>query len=188
MFCSQRPSHSRFGAALAGLALSATTLLAPLGALAPLGRLAGPVVAHAAAAQSPAEAIPGFEAHFFDLMNADRVANGLAPLAFDPALASIARWRSDDMASRGYFSHDIGGYQVFAVLKEQGISYQVAGENLAFNTYAPDTTVPAAEQALMNSPSHRANILRPDYTHAGVGIAIGADGRYLYTQLFTKQW
>jgi uncharacterized protein YkwD len=191
MFKNQHPRRARFSAALAGIAISAASLVAPLGAAVPhlpLAQLAGPAVAEAAPALSPAEAIPGFEAHFFDLMNADRAAHGLAPLAHDPALGSIARWRSEDMATRGYFSHDIGGYQVFTVLKEQGVAYRVAGENLAFNTYAPDATVSAAEQALMNSPSHRANILREDYTHAGVGIAVGPDGRYLYTQLFTKQW
>jgi uncharacterized protein YkwD len=133
-------------------------------------------------------AVSALEARMFDLVNGDRAAKGLVPLQHDPELASVARWRSEDMALRGYFSHDIGGYQVFSVLREMGISYRVAGENLAFNTYSAEMTVEAAEQALMQSPTHRDNLLRTDFTHLGVGVAIGADGRYLYTQLFTREW
>lgn len=92
------------------------------------------------------------------------------------------------MAARNYFSHDIGGYQVFQVLRDWGISYRVAGENLAYNYFGPDAAAAQAEWALMESPGHRANILRPDFTHVGMGVAVAADGRYLFTQLFRKEW
>ena len=137
---------------------------------------------------APSEAVMSLEQQFFDLMNNNRIASGLEPLSYDPELTSVARWRSEDMAARTYFSHDIGGYMVFSVLKEQGISYRLAGENLAYNYQSADRTVPAAETALMNSPTHRDNILRADYTHAGVGIALAPDGRVLFTQLFKTAW
>jgi uncharacterized protein YkwD len=181
---------------LARAAVGAALLLSPAltgfaGAVGPSPSLAVGV-AHADSLPSlgaaPGEAVASLEQQFFDLLNNDRVASGLAPLSYDPALSTVARWRSEDMATRTYFSHDIGGYMVFSVLKEQGISYRVAGENLAFNYQSADRTAPAAETALMNSPTHRDNILRPDFTHAGVGIAVAPDGRVLFTQLFKKAW
>ena len=172
----------RLRSALIGLALAAATAT-PLGGLLPAVS-----VAHADASLALLEAVLAHETAAIDLLNADRVANGLAPLEFDPSLATIARWRSEDMAMRGYFSHDIGGYQVFQVLRDQGVSYRVAGENLAYNYYSPEETARRAEIALMDSPSHRANILRADYTHVGVGVAQAPDGRYLFTQLFKKAW
>jgi uncharacterized protein YkwD len=147
-----------------------------------------PRVAHAESAYVPLELALSVETQLIDLVNADRAAHGLAPLQFDPSLATIARWRSEDMAARNYFSHDIGGYQVFQVLRDWGIPYRVAGENLAYNYHGADSAAAQAEVALMNSPAHRANILRADYTHVGVGVAVSTDGRYLFTQLFKKEW
>src|SRR5687768_1549534 len=86
---------------------------------------------HAEGLFAPYEAALAQETMAIDLVNADRVANGLPALEFDPGLATVARWRSEDMAARQYFSHDIGGYQVFQVLRDHGITYRVAGENLA---------------------------------------------------------
>lgn len=139
-------------------------------------------------ADAPADAVPSLETRFIELLNADRQAHGLEPLEPDSELASVARWRSEDMAERDYFSHDIGGYMVFQVLKDKGIDYRVAGENLAYNTHDANETAVAAQRALMNSPTHRDNILRPDYSHVGVGVAIGPDGKYLFTQLFKAAW
>jgi uncharacterized protein YkwD len=166
------------GVALAA-ALTGTAGLAP--AVAQANALPAPGAA-------PSEAVQSLEQQFFTLLNTDRAASGLAPLAYDPELSTVARWRSEDMAARAYFSHDIGGYLVFSVLKEQGIAYRVAGENLAYNYQSADRTVSAAAAALMNSPTHRENILRGDYTHAGVGISVAPDGRVLYTQLFKTAW
>ncbi|MGI8424849.1 MAG: CAP domain-containing protein [Chloroflexota bacterium] len=145
-------------------------------------------VAHADALAAPADARLSAEAQLIDAVNADRAANGLAPLAIDAELTDIARWRSDDMVARDYFSHDIGGYQVFTVMKDRGIGYRLAGENLAYNYQPLNKTVAAAEVALMNSPSHRANILREDFSHIGVGMAVGTDGKVVFTQLFMRGW
>ncbi len=177
---------NRLRSSLAGLALVAV-LAAPLGALGTLVP-AALRVAHAEGSFAPPEVTMAAESQALDLVNTDRAANGLPALEFDPTLATIARWRSEDMASRGYFSHDIGGYEVFQVLRDWGVAYRIAGENLAYNYYGQDAATAQAERALMDSPGHRANILRPDYTHLGVGVAVAADGRYLFTQLFRKEW
>jgi hypothetical protein len=144
--------------------------------------LAGPVPAIFASGID----IPAAEQQWLELINADRAAYGLPPLAPDPRLMEIARWRSEDMVARNYFSHDIGGYTVFEILRQRQISYQVAGENLAVNTFDDSLTVAMAESGLMSSPRHRANILRPDFTAIGVGIATGPNRLTVFTQLFLK--
>jgi uncharacterized protein YkwD len=159
--------------------LGATSLAGPL---APVTR-----VASADVLQAPSPL--ALEMAVFSLVNADRAAGGLAPLTIDPALVAVARWRSDDMAVQDYFSHDIGGVAgdtVFRVLREQSVTYRTAGENLARTYATPDQSPTLIEAALMDSPTHHANIMYPAYTHLGVGVAIAPDGRTLYTQLFRQ--
>ena len=140
-------------------------------------------VAHADALALPSLAVITAETQLLAAVNVDRVANGLAPVEYDAALSAVARWRSEDMVARNYFSHDIGGYMVFQVLKDQGITYGLAGENLAA-MYGTENTVARAQASLMGSPTHRANILQSEYTQAGVGVAIGPDGKHIFTQIF----
>jgi len=147
--------------------------------------------AYAAAPLAPAEVVLAFESQMLDLVNADRVANGLASLEFDPMLATVARWRSEDMATADYFGHDIGnvpGRRVFEVLRSKGVTYRAAGENLARLYIDTVESATVAEAALMNSPTHRANILQSGFTHLGVGVAVAHDGRVVYTQLFKTAW
>lgn len=126
------------------------------------------------------------EAAFLDLLNADRAAAGLPPLQADPRLMELARWRSEDLIARNYISHDIGGYTIGAVLQARQISYTLLGENLVLNTFDEARTVAMAEATLMSSATHRANILRSEFTLVGVGVAIGPNGRAAYTQLFIQ--
>ena len=167
--------------------------LAPLFALLVLiSPLAGREAALAAPPAIVAPAPPAFldvaaaEGQFLDLLNADRVANGLPALVADQRLMDLARWRSEDMVARNYFSHDIGGLTIFQVLRDRQIRFRVAGENLADNDFDEARTVPIAEAMLMASPGHRANILRPEFDLVGVGIAVAADGRIVYTQVFIQ--
>ena len=79
-----------------------------------------------------------------------------------------------------YFGHQspVSG-SPFDRLKAAGITYTRAGENLA---YAQSVAV--AHRALMDSPGHRENILRPEFTRIGIGVInAGAYGR-MVTQLF----
>jgi uncharacterized protein YkwD len=98
----------------------------------------------------------------------------------------LARWRSEDMVARNYFSHDIGGFVVAQVLRDRQIPFRLAGENLAYATYDDARTVPAAEGTLMSSAGHRANILRAEFNYVGVGVAAGPDGRVVFTQIFIQ--
>ena len=100
------------------------------------------------------------------LVNAIRVQNGLKALTEDWELSRVARIKSQDMKDNNYFSHTSPVYGTpFQMIKNFGISYRSAGENIARGQSTPQTVV----NSWMNSSGHRANILNPLYTHIGVG-------------------
>jgi uncharacterized YkwD family protein len=116
-----------------------------------------------------------------DLTNQQRQKNGLGPISADNELQKAAQMKSDDMSQNNYFSHTSPTYgSPFQMLKDLGIEYQVAAENIASGQRSPEEVV----NAWMNSPGHRKNILNKDITHIGVGYA--PSGSY-WTQLFIKK-
>jgi uncharacterized protein YkwD len=123
----------------------------------------------------------------FDLVNQARHDAGVEPqLVYDSALSDVARSYSEEMRDRGFFAHvDPDGHDAGFRLQQAGVTYSVAGENLAMVTNATD---PAgfAHQEFMNNPPHRANILDPRYTHGGVGVA-RRGSTYWITQLFVRR-
>lgn len=120
------------------------------------------------------------ESRILQLVNAERQKAGVSPLKSDGNLVSIARAKSQDMVDNNYFSHQSPTYgSPFDMLKSAGISYMYAGENIAINQSAD-----GAMKAWMNSEGHRKNILNPNFTDLGVGIAPKGDGSYVYTQEF----
>ncbi len=137
------------------------------------------------------------EATLWQLLNGDRVNNGLQPLTQHGTLVSLARWRSQDMVDRDYFGHTILGtsYQVYHWFDSNGLSWVSGGENIGWNNGYSDADSPVQiNQGFMNSPGHRANILTPNWTDGGVG-AYGADGvtwsgqvrnMRMYTELFIQ--
>jgi uncharacterized protein YkwD len=64
-------------------------------------------------------------------------------------------------------------------MREDGVRFRTAGENLAL---AP--TLDIAHNGLMNSPGHRANILRPQFGRLGIGILDGGRAGLMVTQKF----
>jgi len=114
-------------------------------------------------------------------INADRSANGLAPLTLTKTLSDGAYLKSKDMAVNNYFSHTSPTYgSPFDMMKSLGISYSAAGENIAKNT-----SIKGAYDAFMNSSGHRANILSTQFSNLGLGIY--QEDNYLYiTQWFTN--
>ena len=123
---------------------------------------------------------PDLEQRMLDLVNAERFANGLQPLVLDPELTEVARRHSADMFARGYFAHDTPeGLTPFDRMKEAKVNFLTAGENLAL---AP--TLSIAHRGLMNSPGHRANILRPQFGRVGIGIMDGGMRGLMVSQEF----
>jgi uncharacterized YkwD family protein len=142
-----------------------------------------PTPTPAPAPQPSVSASSAEEQQMLSLVNKARQAAGLSPLAVDPALANTARLKSKDMVQNNYFSHQSPTYgSPFDMMKQFGISYRTAGENIACNQ-----SVQAAHEALMNSPGHRANILSKDYTHIGIGIVNGGSCGKMFTQQFISK-
>jgi uncharacterized protein YkwD len=123
---------------------------------------------------------PEIEAEMLELVNRERRAANLKPLEADPELTEVARQHSADMFARGYFSHQTPeNLDPFDRMRRAGVRFQTAGENLAL---AP--TVQIAHTGLMNSPGHRANILRPEFGRVGIGIMDGGRRGLMITQNF----
>ena len=93
-------------------------------------------------------------------------------------LSRVARYKSQDMKDKKYFSHTSPTYgSPFDMMKSFGISYKTAGENIAYGYSTPEAVV----KGWMNSEGHRKNILNPSFTQIGVGYV--ASGNY-WTQMF----
>jgi uncharacterized protein YkwD len=123
---------------------------------------------------------PDLESEMLKMVNKERVAAGLKPLAPDPELTEVARKHSIDMFARGYFAHVTPeGKSPFDRILAANLTFRTAGENLAL---AP--TLQIAHTGLMNSPGHRANILHKDFGRCGIGIMDGGVRGLMVTQLF----
>jgi len=122
------------------------------------------------------------EDKMLEFINNERTSRGLKPLIMDEDLRKLARSHSKDMFLRGYFAHiNPDGEDPFDRMKDQGINFRVAGENLAL---APN--VELAHEGLMNSPGHRANILTNEYGHVGIGCIDGGSYGKMFSQEFTN--
>ncbi|WP_210365115.1 CAP domain-containing protein [Bacillus sp. REN3] len=123
-------------------------------------------------------ALSAYEQKVVELTNQERAKYGLKALAIDNELSKVAREKSRDMQSKGYFSHTSPTYgSPFDMMKKFGITYRSAGENIAMGQRSPEEVV----KAWMNSDGHRKNILSSNFTHIGVGHV--ANGNY-WTQMF----
>lgn len=122
-----------------------------------------------------------YEKEVARLVNEIRVKNGLNKLTEDWELSRVARYKSQDMKDNNYFSHTSPVYgSPFEMIKNFGISYKSAGENIAKGQATPQAVV----NAWMNSSGHRANILNASYNKIGVGYV--ENGKY-WTQMFIRQ-
>ena len=145
-----------------------------------------------ASISSNAEALPkdavmdDYENQVAAMINNVRVENGLNAIAADGSLNAVAEIRSQDLLNRNYFSHYTPeGTNVFDVMRSSGVSFRYSGENLAQSAPASAGTVEGFLNAWMNSPTHRDNILRAQYTKIGVSMA-EIDSRRVVTTVFTN--
>ena len=115
------------------------------------------------------------------LTNGHRAAHGLRPLADDPRLAAAAQAYSEDMVARRFYSHTSpDGTEPWDRAAAAGCTHVGIGENIACGQRSPAEVV----QGWMDSPAHRANILKPEFTHIGVGFQCGGQAGTYWTQLF----
>lgn len=125
-----------------------------------------------------------FQNRVVQLTNGQRAKHGLKPLRMNWELQRVARIKSEDMRNRNYFAHTSPTYgEPFDMIRNFGIWYNAAGENIAAGQQTPEAVV----NAWMNSPGHKANILNGNFTEIGCGTALG--GRYgvYWTQMFIKR-
>lgn len=121
------------------------------------------------------------EIQMFNLVNEDREKSGIPELTWRPEAVLVARDHARDMWEREYFGHvSPEGEDVGDRLRQAGVSYSFAGENLAL---AP--TVATAHNGLMNSEGHRANILEEGFTRMGIGVIDNGVNGKMFVQVFT---
>ena len=122
--------------------------------------------------------VTSYEAEVIRLVNDIRAEHGLKSLTANWELSRVARFKSQDMLDKGYFSHTSPTYgSPFQMIKAFGIPYRTAGENIAMGYATPQAVV----NGWMNSSGHRANILNASYKEIGVGYV--SQGNY-WTQMF----
>jgi hypothetical protein len=105
-----------------------------------------------------------------NLTNTERSAALVPTLRENSLLDKAATLKAQDMAAKSYFAHTSPeGLTPWYWFDEVGYKYDYAGENLAVDfTDSADVT-----KAWMNSPTHRANIVKQAYTEVGTGVAKG---------------
>jgi uncharacterized protein YkwD len=122
------------------------------------------------------------EQRLLDLVNQERETAGLKPLAWDQSLADAARAHSKLLAQHKALSHQfMGEADLTRRAGAAGANFSSVGENVG---YAPDVDI--ANNGFMNSPPHRANILRPDFDSIGIAIIPRANELYI-TQDFSRK-
>ncbi len=128
------------------------------------------------AGEPGSEDIHEFVFEVVELVNEERAAENLPPLTLHKDACAAAQVRAEE--AKQSFSHTRpNGSKCFTALTEANIAYAYAGENLAGRIKTPEKVV----DAWMNSPGHRKNIMKPNYTQIGVGYV--SSGNY-WAQFF----
>ncbi|MEG6617150.1 CAP domain-containing protein [Peptococcaceae bacterium 1198_IL3148] len=122
-----------------------------------------------------------FQQQVVDLVNQERAKVGLKPLVAKADLTKVAQVKAEDMATNKYFSHTSPTYgSPFDMMKQFGIKYSYAGENIAMGYRSPEQVM----EGWMNSEGHKKNILNPNFTEIGVGFTSNG---YYWVQEFAKR-
>ncbi len=117
------------------------------------------------------------------LVNVERAKSGLPALKLNWQLSRVARYKSADMANKGYFAHNSPTYGTpFQMMENFGLRFSAAGENIAYGQRTPAEVM----RDWMNSPGHRNNIMSRSFTEIGVGLAKNKSGVCYWTQQFMK--
>ena len=149
-----------------------TTLLAATAAIVVLAACAPFKAGPPAAAPLPFGSAPPQAQELYYIVNNERAANGLGPVAWHDQLGGLAQSWSDSMAVTGNYSHQ----DLDAVLQNPAYAgYSGLGENILHGGCG--ITAAQMDQAWMNSPDHRANILG-DFSAVGIGVACNGGDLY----------
>jgi hypothetical protein len=134
--------------------------------------------------------LPQVEQHIVAMTNQVRAEHKLAPLKLNAMLAKAARAFAEKVATSGNFSHSADGRTPGQRAEAAGYKACDVAENLAMDQDQQGFDTGAlALQAIagwMNSPPHRANILRASVSEFGVGVARapGPKPKFISVELF----
>lgn len=130
--------------------------------------------------QSTTNANSNLASQVLVLVNKERAKAGLKALTTTTSLANAGNLRAKEIVSN--FSHTRpNGSSPFTVFNEYNVSYNTAGENIAYGQKTPE----AVMNAWMNSPGHKANIMNGKFGKVGIGVYV-KNGTIYWTQLFTN--
>ena len=120
------------------------------------------------------------EQRTLDLINEYRVQNGLRKLKPFSELQEVAKLKAEDLVNNEYFAHTSAVLGTpFEMLKDNEVTYKIAGENLAGST-----TPEKAVEAWINSTSHRENILEERFEYTGIYVIESPVYGSIFVQLF----
>ena len=121
------------------------------------------------------------EQALFDAANRERAARRLAPLKWNPALASAARAHAQKMARENTLSHQFPGEMDLGTrVRLAGVRFRAVAENVAQGPSAA-----SIHTQWINSPPHRANLLDPELDSIGIAVAEG-QGQLFAVQDFSQ--
>jgi len=142
--------------------LTAVLVMASVGLL--------PATAQQAQSNKDVVIVSSDEQVLMETVNGQRIDHGLAPLSWNEQLYQAAHAKADHLFQEQYFDHIApDGTTPWAFFRAANYTYKSAGENLAIDF----STLTDAVPAWMNSPSHRANILNPDFTDTAMAVVYG---------------
>lgn len=132
-------------------------------------------------------AVRALERDAFQLINTERSLAGLPTLKWSDRIAEVARLHSNNMADQNFFSHKgLDGLMVDERAEKLKMgSWMAIGENIAFMK-GYENPVAVAVEKWLQSPGHKKNLLGPDWTETAIGLAVTADGKYYFTQVFIR--
>lgn len=117
------------------------------------------------------------------IVNQERAKAGLSPLTLNTKVSKVAQAKAEDMKNNNYFSHTSPTYgSPFDMMKQFGVSYSSAGENIAKGQKTPQSVM----NAWMNSSGHKANIMSNSFEQIGVGYTTDSKGNTYWVQMFIK--
>jgi uncharacterized protein YkwD len=130
------------------------------------------------------ESSASIEQRVFSAINLQRVSANAAPLIWSDQLGLTARAHSARMLQARFFGHEDPKYGDLSTrLAAAGVDYQRCAENV-FRERNYNDPVAVAIAKWMYSEAHRQNLLQPEYTHTGVGVAEDSEGTVTLTQQF----
>ena len=126
-----------------------------------------------------------------DATNRFRKQEGLQAVSIDPELAQAARDFAGYMARTNKYGHTADGQRPAERASQHGYEYCIVLENIAYQYssagFPTDQLATRFVQGWKDSPGHRKNMLDPDVTQTGVGVAHSEEsGVYYAVQMFGR--